>query len=92
MNKSELVAQVAEKTGQPQKVVAGVLDAVFETIGDAVSAGDSVSFVGFGTFSRSERPARAGRNPRTGEELQIDATVVPKFTPGSVFKAKVKNG
>ncbi|KWA84266.1 hypothetical protein WL29_23185 [Burkholderia ubonensis] len=92
MNKSELVAQVAEKTGQPQKVVAGVLDAVFEAIGDAVSAGDSASFVGFGTFSRSKRPARTGRNPRTGEQMQIDASVVPKFTPGSVFKAKVKNG
>ncbi|KVP96805.1 hypothetical protein WJ97_13070 [Burkholderia ubonensis] len=92
MNKTELVAQVAEKTGQPVKVVNGVVDAVFEAIGDAVSAGDSAAFVGFGTFSRSERPARTGRNPKTGETMQIEATVVPKFSPGSVFKAKVKNG
>ncbi|KVP17168.1 HU family DNA-binding protein [Burkholderia ubonensis] len=92
MNKTELVAQVAEKTGQPVKVVGAVVDAVFESISDTVAAGDSAAFVGFGTFSASARPARTGRNPKTGEPMTIEATTVPKFAAGSVFKAKVKNG
>lgn len=90
MNKTELIAQVAEKTGQSQKVVGSVVDAVFEAITDAVAAGDSAAFVGFGTFSKAERPARTGRNPNTGEAIQIAATAAPKFAAGSVFKAKVK--
>ncbi|MBU9200217.1 HU family DNA-binding protein [Burkholderia multivorans] len=90
MNKTELIAQVAEKTGQSQKVVGGVVDAVFEAITDAVAAGDSAAFVGFGTFSKTERPARTGRNPNTGEPIQIEASSVPKFAAGSVFKTKVK--
>lgn len=92
MNKAELVALVAEKTGQTQKVVAGVVDAAFEAIMDTVAVGDSANFVGFGAFSRSERAARTGRNPQTGAELQIEATTVPKFSAGSVFKEKVKQG
>lgn len=92
MNKSELVAQVAEKTGQPIKVVNGVVDAIFEAITDSVAKGDPVAFVGFGTFSRVERPARVGRNPKTGESMAIAAAAAPKFSPGSTFKAKVKQG
>jgi DNA-binding protein HU-beta len=90
MNKSELIAHVAEKTGQPQTVVTAIVHATFETIGDTVAAGNSAAFVGFGTFSRSARAARMGRNPKTGDTMQLAATAVPKFTPGTAFRAKVK--
>lgn len=92
MNKSELVARVATKTGQPAKVVSNVVEAVFESITETVAAGGSAAFVGFGTFAPAQRPARPGRNPQTGETLQLAARTVPKFSPGSTFKAKVKNG
>lgn len=92
MNKSELVAQVATKTGQPTKVVSSVVDAVFEGITETVAAGGTASFVGFGTFSSANRTARPGRNPKTGATLQLEARKVPKFAAGTVFKAKVRNG
>ena len=92
MNKSELVTQVATKTGQPTKVVSTVVEAIFESITQTVAAGGSAAFVGFGTFAPVERPARPGRNPQTGEPLHLPARTVPKFSPGSNFKAKVKNG
>ena len=65
------------------------LDATVAAITKAVAAGDSVALVGFGTFKASERAAREGKNPKTGEALQIAATTVPKFTPGASFKAAV---
>jgi DNA-binding protein HU-beta len=92
MHKSELIAQVAEQTGQPAKVVAAVVDAVFESISDTVAEGEPVNVVGFGAFSRTSRAARNGRNPNSGEALVIPASTAPKFTAGSAFKAKVKNG
>lgn len=92
MNKTDLIALVSEKTGQSRAVVGGVIDAAFEAIGDAVATGQQAAFIGFGTFSTVERPARTGRNPKTGEPLQIAASIAPKFTPGSVLKAKVKHG
>lgn len=92
MTKTELVAHVATKTGQPTKVVSAVMDAVFETITETVAAGESTALAGFGTFTPVHRLARPGRNPQTGETLQLAARTVPKFTPGSNFKAKVKNG
>ncbi len=91
MHKTELIAQVAEKTGQPAKVVASVVDAVFESITDAVAAGEPVNIVGFGGFSKSTRAARTGRHPSTGAALAIPASAAPKFTAGSAFKAKVKS-
>jgi len=92
MHKTDLVAQVAEKTGQPAKVVSAVVDAVFESITDTVAAGEQVTLVGFGSFSSTSRAARTGRNPSTGEEMQIAASTAPKFSAGSGFKNKVKNG
>lgn len=92
MNKAELVAHVATKTGHPVKVVSAVVDAVADGIIETVAAGGSATIVGFGTFTSAARPARPGRNPQTGEPLQLSARTVPKFVAGSVFKAKVKNG
>jgi len=92
MHKTDLVAQVAEKTGQPAKAVSAVVDAVFESITDTVAAGEQVTLVGFGSFSSTSRAARTGRNPSTGEEMQIAASTAPKFSAGSGFKNKVKNG
>ncbi len=90
MNKTELVSLVAERTEQPKAVVLGVVDAAFDAIMEAVAQGDAAAFVGFGTFSSSARGERSGRNPSTGEALTIAATTLPKFSPGSVFKSKVK--
>lgn len=91
MNKSELVVHVATKTGQPAKVVSAVLEAVFEGITETVAAGGTAVFAGFGTFSAAARRARPGRNPQTGATLQLAARKVPKFSPGTTFKAKVRN-
>lgn len=92
MNKSELVARVAAKTGQPAKVVSDVVDAVLEGITEAVSEGEPAAFVGFGTFTAVTRAARTGRNPQTGGAMELSARVVPKFSPGSVFKTRVRTG
>ncbi len=92
MNKTDLVNLVAERTEQPKSVVSGVVDAAFDAIMEAVAQGDTAAFVGFGTFSGSARGERSGRNPSTGETITIAATTLPKFSPGSVFKAKVKTG
>lgn len=91
MNKSALVAHVASKTGQPVKVVTEVVDAVLDGITDTVASGGTAVFAGFGTFSSAKRSARPGRNPQTGEKLHLEARKVPKFAPGTAFKAKVRN-
>jgi len=89
MNKSELI-DVAAKAADVSKAAAGkALDAIVDAITKAVSKGDSVTLVGFGTFSASKRAARVGRNPQTGKELKIAATTVPKFKAGAGFKAAV---
>ncbi len=90
MNKSELVDAVAEKTGLSKKDVAGAIDAFQEVIGDALVKRDKVALVGFGTFQTSDRKARAGINPKTGEKIQIAARTVPKFVVGKALKQKVK--
>lgn len=92
MNKSELVARVATKTGQPVKAVSVVVDAVFEGITEAVASGEPAAFVGFGTFTAVTRAARTGRNPQTGGTMELSARLVPKFAPGTVFKARVRAG
>ena len=89
MNKSELVDAIAAGAEISKAAAARALDTAVETITKAVAAGDSVTLVGFGTFKASERAAREGKNPKTGEALQIAATTVPKFTPGASFKAAV---
>lgn len=92
MTKTELISQISTKTGQPTKVVAAVVEAVFDGITDAVAGGDTAAFVGFGSFTSAARAARTGRNPQTGDPIHLHARAVPKFAPGSVFKAKVRNG
>ena len=76
------MASIAEKAGLTQSQAESALSATLDSIQDALNDGDSVSLVGFGTFSANERPAREGRNPRTGETIQIAAKTVAKFKPG----------
>ncbi|NJC28427.1 HU family DNA-binding protein [Neolewinella antarctica] len=82
MNKGELVASIAEKADITQTQAEAALSATLMSIQDALKSGDSVSLVGFGTFSANDRPARDGRNPRTGETIKIAAKTVAKFKPG----------
>ncbi len=89
MNKHELVTAVAEHTGASKYDASTAIDAVFDAITAALKAGDDVRLVGFGSFSVSSRPAREGRNPRTGETLKIAASKQPKFTAGKGLKDAV---
>jgi len=90
LNKTELIALVAEKTDLSKKDVTRVVDAVFEIITDALQNGDKVQLVGFGNFEVRERSARKGRNPQTGEEIDIPAGKVPAFRPGKALKDAIK--
>ena len=82
MNRNELVDAVAEETKLKKADASRAVDAVFSTIEDALKKGDEVRLVGFGTFSVAARAASEGRNPRTGEKIQIAASKQPKFKPG----------
>lgn len=90
MNKAELVNEVSGKTGLTKKQTQNVIDAVVETIGDILSRGEKVTLVGFGTFQIVSRKAKVGRNPQTGQTIQIPAKKVPKFRPGKRLREKVK--
>ena len=87
LNRSELVAAVAEKSGNSQAAVNGVLDAVFEVFTEQVSKGEKVSIPGWLSVERTERAARTGRNPQTGEAIQIPAGYSVKLSAGSKLKA-----
>ena len=89
MNKSELVEIVAKEADLSKAAAGSALDAIIAAIVKAVSRGDTVTLIGFGTFKSSKRAARTGRNPQTGKELKIAATTVPRFTAGAGFKAAV---
>ena len=89
MNKTELIAAVAEKTGLSKKDSEKAVNAAFDTITEALAAGDKVQLVGFGAFEVKERGARIGRNPKTKEEIEIPATRVPVFKAGKVLKDAV---
>jgi len=89
MNKSELIESIATKSGVTRAVAGTLLDATLGTITEALVAGDAVALVGFGTFKASERAARTGKNPATGEALDIPASTVPKFTAGKALKDAV---
>ena len=89
MNKGDLVNQVAKVTSTKKEAQAAV-DCVFSTITKALKKKDTVSLVGFGTFKVDNRKARTGRNPRTGEEIKIQAKKVPKFIAGKALKDAVK--
>lgn len=90
MTKQEFVGRIASKAGLSQRDAAKAVDAFLESIEEALKAGDSVNFTGFGKFSVSQRAARQGVNPRTGERVQIAAARVPKFSAGSSLKTSVK--
>ncbi|MGD1902152.1 MAG: HU family DNA-binding protein [Geitlerinemataceae cyanobacterium] len=89
MNKGELVDKVADKASVTKKEADAVLTAALETIMEAVSDGDKVTLVGFGSFESRERKAREGRNPKTGQKMTIPETKVPAFSAGKLFKDKV---
>ena len=86
MNKTELVAAVAEKAEISKKDADSAVNAVLESIIEAVASKDKVQIVGFGTFEARERKEKIGKNPRTGEEIKIAASVVPAFKAGKAFK------
>lgn len=89
LNKTELVSSVAEKTDLTKKDAEKVVNAVLGSIEEALSRGEKVQLVGFGTFEVRDRAARTGRNPQTGEEIQIPATRVPVFKAGKALKEAV---
>jgi DNA-binding protein HU-beta len=89
VNKTELVALVAEKAGLTKADSAKAVDAVLESVSETLAAKEEVRIAGFGTFSVAHRKATTGRNPRTGEELQIPASNLPKFKPGKTLKDSV---
>ena len=86
MNRAELVENVAKATGQAKSEVTRTLSAFIHTITGALSRGDKVTLVGFGTFERRMRKARTGRNPKTGESIQIAASKSAKFKAGKTLK------
>ena len=86
MNKTQLIDAVADGTGMSKAVAEKMLDVAIDTITRALKDGDTVTIVGFGTFRASERAARSGRNPRTGEAIAIKAARIPKFSAGKAFK------
>ena len=90
MTKTELVAALAEKAEVSKKDAEKVLNAFVETVQEAVKADDKVQLVGFGTFENRARSAREGKNPQTGEKIQIAACKVPAFKAGKAFKDLLK--
>ncbi len=89
MNKAELVSALAQKTGLTKKDADKALAAFVDVVTDALKNGEKVQIVGFGTFDVKERPARTARNPRTGEEIKIDASKTAGFKVGKALKDSV---
>ncbi len=89
MNKGEMITLVAAKSGVSKKDAKEVVDAMVELVGDVLKEGDSIQIAGFGTFKVSERAARQGRNPKTGETIEIAASRSPSFKAGKALKDKV---
>jgi DNA-binding protein HU-beta len=89
MNKSDLVDAIADSAGLSKADAGRALDALVDTVTSALKSGDAVSLVGFGTFSVRDRAARTGRNPRTGETIQIAASKNPAFKAGKALKDAV---
>lgn len=92
MNRSELTAAVAEQAGLTTQQAGAAVAATLDAITKAVASGDSVAVPGFGTFEPRQRSARTGRNPQTGEAMDIPASVAPAFKPASAFKKLVSEG
>ena len=91
MNKNDLISSVAESSGLTKADAGRAVDGVFDSIATALSSGDDVRIVGFGSFSVANRAASTGRNPRTGEEIQIPASKQPKFKAGAPLKSAVNS-
>lgn len=90
MNKNVFVTAIAEKSGLTKKDAEAALNAYTEVVTDALKSGDSVQLIGFGTFEVRERAARTGRNPHTGENIEIAAAKVPAFKPGKALKDAIQ--
>ncbi|MFD0711149.1 HU family DNA-binding protein [Paenibacillus sp. GCM10027626] len=90
MNKTELIAKVAELTDLSKKDASKAVDAVFDAISEALQSGDKVQLVGFGNFEVKSREARKGRNPQTGQEIDIPASKIPSFKAGKALKDQVQ--
>lgn len=91
MNKNDLVAAVADDSGLSKKDAASAVDSVINVITDALKTGDEVRLVGFGTFAVTHRAASQGRNPRTGETIEISASKQPKFKAGRALKDAIND-
>ncbi|WP_347860470.1 HU family DNA-binding protein [Salimicrobium sp. PL1-032A] len=90
MNKTDLINAVSEQADLSKKDATQAVDSVFESIMDSLKDGEKVQLIGFGNFEVRERSARKGRNPQTGEEIEIPASKVPAFKPGKALKDAVK--
>lgn len=90
MNKAQLIEVVAKAANVTKVDAENVLNAALDSIKKSVKKGEDVTLIGFGTFTKSKRQARSGRNPQTGKEIKIPAMTVPKFRPGSEFKDAIK--
>ncbi|MCB0341023.1 MAG: HU family DNA-binding protein [Pseudobdellovibrionaceae bacterium] len=90
MNKAELIERVAKETGATKAETERWLDTTIDVIRKSVKKGDEVKLVGFGTFTKTKRKARTGRNPQTGKAIKIPAAWHPKFRPGTEFKNMVR--
>ena len=86
MNRSELISSIADKTGLSKKDSEKALVAFIESVEEELQKGEKVQLIGFGTFEISERAARTGKNPQTGEAIKIPASKSPKFKAGKAFK------
>lgn len=90
MNKSELIEEIAGRTGVTRRTISIVVDALTETVTDSLSNGERVTLVGFGTFRVQKRKARQGVNPQTGKRIEVPAKEVPKFKPGRNLREAVE--
>jgi len=90
MNKTDLINNIAEKSGLTKKDVESVLNGFLGEVSDALAKGDKVQLIGFGTFETRSRSGRVGRNPQTGKTIQIAASKVPAFKAGNKLKEAVK--
>ena len=90
MNKAQLIEAVAKTTNMTKVDIESALNCTFDSIKKSVKKGEDVTLIGFGTFTKTKRKARMGRNPQTGKEIKIPAMTIPKFRPGREFKDALK--
>jgi DNA-binding protein HU-beta len=90
MNKQDLIAKIVKDTGITKAAATGAVESMIDGVTKSLKKGDSITFVGFGTFSTSKRKARTGRNPQTGATVKIPARRVVRFKPGKALKDAVK--